>query len=119
VRLIVTPAYGWGWFKSDGSAFDVPPPFAFDAEIIVAGLPFQMAQGRVEGDNPFSGKWVVLLQRHSPADGECNLYVVPERPIVHSAPTPFVHEREVIGYASVSLELTIDPLVASSRSRCE
>ncbi len=68
---------------------------------MVPGSPFKMAQGRVDGDHPLSGMWVVLTQRNEPADGECNLYAVAERQIVHQIPIPLFHEPEIIGYANV------------------
>jgi hypothetical protein len=103
VRLLVTPGYGWGWFQKDGLASDVPPPFDLDVEIIIPGSPFKMAQGHVEVDHPLSGLWIVLTQRHDPADGECNLFAVTEKLVTPSTPTPFAQEREVVGYANAKI----------------
>ncbi|HTT97622.1 MAG TPA: hypothetical protein VMF58_06195 [Rhizomicrobium sp.] len=103
MKLLVTPGYGWGWFQKDGSACDVPPPFDLDTEIIIPGIPFKMVQGRVEGDHPLAGFWIVLTQRHDPADGECNLYAVLEKLVVHSMPAPFSQAREIVGYANARI----------------
>jgi hypothetical protein len=79
----------------------VPPEFDLVAEIIIPGNPFRMAQGHLTDDHPLSGLWIVLLDRHEPSDGACNLYAVAEKLIVPESPVPFAQEREITGYANI------------------
>ncbi|HWX89635.1 MAG TPA: hypothetical protein VNY75_04975, partial [Rhizomicrobium sp.] len=100
VKLLVTPGYGWGWFRKDGSAVDVPPAFELNVEIIEPGEPFMTALGRADGGHPLSGMWVLLAQRHKPADGQCSVYVFAEKPIVPKIPEPLTQEPNLTGFAS-------------------
>jgi hypothetical protein len=98
LKLRVVPGYGWGWFRKDGTSYEVPPPFDLEAEILIPGRPFRMAQGRVEGGHLLSGMWIVLIQCH---ENECNLKVVPKPVSIPQTPEPFPDEPEITGYAMV------------------
>lgn len=99
MKVSVKPLYGWGWFRSDGSAFDVPPPFEFEATPLDTGIPLKGAIGQVKAENhPLSGLWLLLSQRHMSPDGEFNVAAyrkMPERSL--SEPS------EISGFAHAAI----------------
>lgn len=103
VKLVVTPGYGWGWFRKDGSSFEVPSAFDLDAEVLEPGTPFKVALGLAHGSQPLSGRWVLLAQRHNPVDGQCNVYVFTAKPTVPKIPAPLPCEPDLTGFASAEI----------------
>jgi hypothetical protein len=103
MKLRIIPIYGWGWFQKDGSLFEVPPAFDLEVEVIEPGDVFKTALGRAEGDHPLSGMWILLAQRHLPADGACSLYAFHDKPTVPKIPDPLPQEPDLSGYAMAQL----------------
>jgi hypothetical protein len=103
VKLIVNPFNGWGWFD-DTNAVDVPPKFELDAEIVEPGEPFRAVLGKLPKDgHPLEGMWILLSQRHSPYDGDCNLRAFIERPTIGSMTEPIPTKCAVSCFASVTV----------------
>jgi hypothetical protein len=104
MRLLVKPIYGWGWFGAEGDAVDVPAPFELEITVIEAGQPFGEALGRLQNDvrHPLSDLWILLSQRHSPHDGQCNLTAFAEKPILPRIAGPPTIQPLFAGYASTS-----------------
>jgi hypothetical protein len=105
VKLLVKPIYGWGWYSADSNAsVDVPPPFELDAEVIEASEPFRAVLGQLsKGDHLLSGLWILLSQRHSPHDGDCNLRAYAERPQIGAINEPISAKHTISGFASVTV----------------
>lgn len=87
MKLHVSPVHGWGWFDGDGKPMELPPAFAFEAEITQAGDPFTSALGQVpQGAHPLAGKWLILTPRRTSFalgfDGYANLFGFDTRPQV-------------------------------------
>ncbi|MEP6830306.1 MAG: hypothetical protein ABI963_08200 [Rhizomicrobium sp.] len=60
---------------------DVPAPFELEVEIIEAGTDFTSALDRFDqGEHLLAGLWLLFAQRHTPHDGDCNLYAFREKP---------------------------------------
>jgi len=81
MKLLVQPAYGWGWHTKEGVAADVPGEFELEATVLREGDPFDVALGQVRlAEHPLAEAWILLQQRHSPSDGNCNLMAFLDRP---------------------------------------
>jgi hypothetical protein len=80
MKLRVEPIYGWGWFDGE-IMMEVPMQFDLEVEFIEAGASFASALGHFNQSNhPLSGLWLLLAQRHTPHDGDCNLSAFNQKP---------------------------------------
>jgi hypothetical protein len=69
MRLQVNPIYGWGWYKTEGEALEVPAQFVLDAAVetpVDSRKSFTTALlGHLSDDSshPLAGLWILLSPR--------------------------------------------------------
>ena len=70
----VTPIFGWGWVIEGQPRFQIPTPFSVSLE---NSEPTRWAGVVMDNGHEFSGRRVILSQRHAEWDGHVNIEVEP------------------------------------------